>query len=504
MQQTPTSPFPFSFKLWVPILVYAIVGLTGIVHHEMWRDELEHWLLARDSTELIDLVRNLRQEGHPAAWHLILFGVSRLTQNPLAMQLLHLGIAVCSAFFFLRYAPFPYLYRLLFCFGYFMSYEYAIISRAYGLAALCCWTYCAYYPHRYRSLIFLAFVLAVLVNTSVYGAILAVICLSVFLIDGAFLHRDELRRLPLLRIVLSACIFTASLAFALRSMVPDVDPVPWHFSLSIDRVGIALSGLWKAYFPVPDLFRIEFWNSNIVPHQALRAVLGGVLLVLGCLYFARKPMVLFAYVAGSCGLLLFSYTVYVGYLRHHGHLFVLATMCLWLSTYYQPIQVSCRILDRVLDFSASLGKVVIGIILVAQVVAGVYALAMEFKHDFSAAKRATELVKAKAAKGDVIAVLPNYFHSAPGYLYEPVFFPIANRIGTFGIYDDRFYSEADCSTLIQRLDIEMWRQGAKKLWLISNEPFNCRTSLLSIQQIAAFERTIEKKERAYVYQVTRP
>jgi hypothetical protein len=470
----------------------------------MWRDELEHWLLARDSTELTDLVRNLRQEGHPAAWHLILFGVSRFTQNPLAMQLLHLGIAGGSAFFFLRYAPFPYLYRLLFCFGYFMSYEYAIISRAYGLGALCCWLYCAYYPFRYRSLIFLAFVLAVSANTSVYGTILAVICLSVFLIDGAFLHRDELRRLPLLRIVSSACILTAGLAFALRSMVPDVDPVPWHLSLSIDRVGIALSGLWKAYFPVPDLFRIEFWNSNIVPHQALRAVLGGALLMLGCLYFARKPVILFGYAAGSCGLLLFSYTVYVGYLRHQGHLFILATMCLWLSTYYQPVQVSGRILGRILDFSASVGKVVITIILVAQVFAGIYALAMEFKYDFSAAKRATDLVKAHAAEGYAIGVLPNYFHSAVGYLSQPVFFPIANRIGTLGIYDDRFYSEADCSTLVQRLAVEMRRRNVKKLWLISNEPFNCRTSLLSIQQITAIERTIEKKERAYVYQITFP
>jgi hypothetical protein len=470
----------------------------------MWRDELEHWLLARDSTQLTDLVRNLRQEGHPAAWHLILFGVSRFTRNPLVMQLLHLGIAVCSAFFFLRYAPFPYVYRLLFCFGYFMSYEYAILSRAYGLGALCCWVYCAYYPLRYRSLVLLSFVLAVLANTSVYGAILAVLCLSVFLIDGAFLHRDELRRLPGLRIVLSACILTVGLAFALRSMVPDVDPVPWHLSLSIDRAGIALSGLWKAYFPVPDLFRIEFWNSNIVHHRALRGILGGVLLMLGCLYFARKPVVLFAYVAGSCGLLLFSYTVYVGYLRHHGHLFVLATMCVWLSTYYQPVQVSGRVFGRVLDFSASVGKVVIGAILIAQLVAGVYALAMEFKYDFSAAKRATELVKAQAAKGDAIGVLPNYFHSAVGYLSHPVFFPIANRMGTFGIYDDRFYSEADCSTLVQRLNVEMRRRGTKSLWLISNEPFSCRSSLLSIQRIAAFERTIEKKERAYVYQVIRP
>jgi len=504
MQLESPRPMAYSLRLWIPLLVYAIVGLAGILHHEMWRDELEHWMQAKDSAGLTDLVRNLRQEGHPAAWHLVLFGVSRFTHNPLAMQLLHLGIAVCSAFFFLRYAPFPYVYRLLFCFGYFMSYEYAVISRAYGLGALCCWLYCACYPLRYRSLIFLAVVLAVLANTSVYGTIFALICLSVFLIDGAFLHRDELRRLPRLRNVLSVCMLSAGLAFALRSMVPDVDPVPWHLSFSIDRVGIALSGLWKAYFPVPDLFRIEFWNSNVVHHQELRGILGGVLLMLGSLYFARKPVVLFAYVAGSCGLLLFSYTVYVGYLRHHGQLFILATVCLWLSTYYQPVQVPGRILGRVLDFSASVGKVAIGAILVAQVFAGIYALAMEFKYDFSAAKRATELVKAQAAKGDAIAVMPNYFHSAAGYLSEPVYFPIANRIGTFGIYDNRFYSEATCSTLVQRLDLEMRRRGAKKLWLISNEPFNCQNSRLLIRQIAAFERTIEKKERAFVYLVTRP
>jgi len=493
-----------SLRLWMPLLVYFIVGLTAILNHEMWRDELQHWLITRDSTGLMGLLGTLGQEGHPAVWHLILFGIGRFTHSPLAMQLVHLGIAACSAFCFLRYAPFPYLYRLLFCFGYFMSYEYAVISRAYGLGTLCCWLFCSSYPLRYRSLVRLSILLAVLANSSVYGTILALICLSVFLVDGMFLHRDKLLRVPRLRIVCSACILFAGLAFALRSMVPDVDPVPWHLSFSIDRVGIALSGLWKAYFPVPDLSPIEFWNSNIVHHQALRGIFGGALLMLGCLYFARKPTVLFAYAAGSCALLLFSYTVYVGYLRHHGHLFILATMCLWLSTYYPPVQVSSRVLGRVLDCSASVGKVIIGAILVGQVFAGIYALAMEFKYDFSAAKRATELVKTQAAKGDVIAVLPNYFHSAPGYLSEPVYFPIANRIGTFGIYDDRFYSEADCNSLVHRLNKEMRRRGAKNLWLISNEPFRCQTSSLSIQRIAAFERTIEKKERAYVYQLTLP
>ena len=35
--------------LWITGL-YAAVLATGMAHHELWRDELQAWMLARDST----------------------------------------------------------------------------------------------------------------------------------------------------------------------------------------------------------------------------------------------------------------------------------------------------------------------------------------------------------------------------------------------------------------------------------------------------------------------
>ena len=44
-----------------------------MMQHAMWRYEMQAWLLARDSQTLGDLFFNLRYEGHPALWHLLLW-----------------------------------------------------------------------------------------------------------------------------------------------------------------------------------------------------------------------------------------------------------------------------------------------------------------------------------------------------------------------------------------------------------------------------------------------
>jgi hypothetical protein len=42
----------------------VLLGLL-LAHHEMWRNELQAWLLARDSDSLAELWRNTRYEEHP-------------------------------------------------------------------------------------------------------------------------------------------------------------------------------------------------------------------------------------------------------------------------------------------------------------------------------------------------------------------------------------------------------------------------------------------------------
>jgi len=60
------------FRLLLPAgltATYFILALAGILHHEMWRDEFQAWLVARDADSLVQLAGNVRYEGNPMLWH---------------------------------------------------------------------------------------------------------------------------------------------------------------------------------------------------------------------------------------------------------------------------------------------------------------------------------------------------------------------------------------------------------------------------------------------------
>lgn len=95
-----------AFKNWLIILLFFSFGLIGIFHHEMWRDELQSWLIAKDSSSMVDLFNNLRYEGHPALWHSCLYLITRFTHNPLAMQIFHLLLATGVIYVFIEFSPF--------------------------------------------------------------------------------------------------------------------------------------------------------------------------------------------------------------------------------------------------------------------------------------------------------------------------------------------------------------------------------------------------------------
>ena len=131
-EQGAAIPSPRNFNagfLLLAVLVFFFLGLVLLLRHEMWQDEWQAWLLAKESLSLPELFRNLRYEGHPGLWHLGLYLVSRVTPDPLGMQLLHLLVATASVYVFLRYSPFTRLQKILFILGYFPFYEYAVISR---------------------------------------------------------------------------------------------------------------------------------------------------------------------------------------------------------------------------------------------------------------------------------------------------------------------------------------------------------------------------------------
>ena len=161
-------------------VLFILLGIIGIINHEMWRDELQAWLIAKNSGSLINLFQNFRYEGHPGLWFMILYYISRFTHNPVSMQFAHLLIASAAVFLFLKYSPFSKLQKLLFIFGYFPFYEYSIISRNYSLGMLFIFLFCTLYCTK-KNFLLLAGVIFLLAQTNIFGLIIA-IALSIFLL----------------------------------------------------------------------------------------------------------------------------------------------------------------------------------------------------------------------------------------------------------------------------------------------------------------------------------
>ena len=67
------------------IFISFIFLLSGAIlawNHEMWRDEIQAWLIARDCKPPIELIKVLKNyEGHPGLWHFGLFLLTTQIHN---------------------------------------------------------------------------------------------------------------------------------------------------------------------------------------------------------------------------------------------------------------------------------------------------------------------------------------------------------------------------------------------------------------------------------------
>src|SRR5258708_1194598 len=71
--------------------VFGVVIAVLFTHHELWRDELQAWLLARDSHGLADLFNNLPYKSHGPLFYSPLYPFPLPTRAPPCHRLRHLS-----------------------------------------------------------------------------------------------------------------------------------------------------------------------------------------------------------------------------------------------------------------------------------------------------------------------------------------------------------------------------------------------------------------------------
>lgn len=476
------------------MLGYAALALFAALHHEPWRDEMQAWLLARDSRSLLELFQHLRYEGTPGLWHLMLMGLSRLVPNPAVMQAVHLVIATATVFVVSRWSPFSRLQCVLFAAGYYSLFEYGAICRNYAIAVLLSVTACALIPRRRQFPLLMAGVLFLLCQTCLHGVLIAFAMTAWLILD---LWRDT--GVPRRRLLTGLGIIAAGACLAVLQMRQPPDAgfmAGWNLSLDQERVTRVIGALLRSYLPVPALQR-QFWNTHVtdmLSGSLLIQGLCGLWIAVGAVaLFWSTPRVFAFYAVGTLSLLVFSYVKHSGGYRHDGFLFITLLMSFWILQRTSP--------DTARGDQTRKNRILTGLLAVQVVGAGI-ALRYDAIAPFSCGGLVALTLERDDAGQSTIVFEPDYCASsvlasmpaARGY------FPRGDRFGTFVVWDTRRLNEVDFVTPLPDALLVNRARAQQANLVVINRPMNSRDVTL----LSRFTGSIVADEQFHIYQIHAP
>jgi hypothetical protein len=454
------------------LVLFVLASLVTVLRHEMWRDEFEPWLVAKDNPTLADLYQAIRYEKHPLAWYLVLFLLTRLTSAPLSLQLLHVALASLSAWLVLRYSPFRAHQKVLLIFGYYLFFEYNIVSRNYALGILSLFLFCVFYIRRPDKPLLWAACLFVLANTSIYGLILA---LSAGAAAGlGIIATKALRKRWTSYAALSLILLGVVLHLLCLAPEPDssLDRVAArHTSFSPGLLSRVLHLLPRSYLQLPR-FTFQFWNTNILDRTA-SVLLANLGLALAISVFAaallqRHCLALVFLALSTVGILGWSYYGLIGFARHHGHLFVAFIAALWLSAgqaesgnwkgaEMKPLGIRPKCLSAALT-----------VLFAVQCVAGLYAAGMDILYPFSRAKETATFINKHGFRDlPIVGEMDYIMTSVSGYLGRKVYFVRGERIGSYVKWDMKRFQDVRAEHILTRAEQFAWRKQKDCLILLN-------------------------------------
>lgn len=484
---------------------FLALGLVATINHEMWRDELQAWLLSRDSANPIELFRNLKYEGHPGLWHLLLMPLTRLFK-PEAMQLLHLLIASTTVYLFVRYSPFFKHQKVLFAFGYFPAFEYSVISRNYSLGMLLVVLLCVFFDQRREKPIHISIILCLLAHTSAIGLIIAIaFTLTLFL--EALLYGYRVRRSLYIRTLISIVIILIGISTALTQIIPPNDSgfaTSWFFELSFERLKNVAVSFVGAYVPMP-FPKLNSWGSLLLKYNNVVAGVfifsTALLLVTTLKVMIKRPPSFIFFMLATLGLLAFFYIKFPGSLRHHGFFFIVFVAALWIALHMASERGA---INAALKKPAqiNLASIMLTVFLSVHVIAGSIALYSDLVNPFSNAKETAKYIQKNKMEDWLIIGYIDYAASAVvGYLGNiKMYYPQADRFGTFVIWDQS-RGATDYDAMVARAR-KMSAKNSRNVLFVLNRPFTERNNIdLRLRKLTEFTGAIVGSENYYLYKL---
>jgi hypothetical protein len=435
---------------WKSALALAVfVALTSILatHHEPWRDEADAWVMARDAS-VGEILHYGGYSGTPGLWYFIQMPFAKTGAGYATQRYLHLVIAWVAAGLLLFCAPFPLGLRLALVFGYFLSFEYAVISRNYAIGILLCFTALAMDGARRRLAPLYGVVVGLAANASAHFTFFA-------LAFAAALAWDAWRARGNRRLWLGVALAGAGIGLAVWQLWPPVDgQLPPEFFRHVEPLRIR-----------------ETLSQAFVPHHAgfWTEVVGALAVGLTLARVRAAPRAALVFLLTSAGLFYVLVFKYAGGVRHFGLLFIAVTVAWWMAGAETPGP-GRSLRQRVL--AAALGVLLLPSLLVAA-----HTWVKEMRDDYSeAGEMARFILENRLDRAWVAAHSAAPAVSVLAFLPRRTFwYPGIDENGSYMKWDARYDAarKVPLSEVIARVKTHRpdWRAAADPTYLLLSRPW---------------------------------
>lgn len=175
-------------KNWIKIfllLCYLVFNFILLLGHELWRDEANVWLMARELSP-VELLRNIKYQGHPCMWYFLVMPFAKAGFPFFTLSVISFIIMGITAWLFIWKAPIHPVVKFICLMSPCFSYYYPVVARNYCLIALLIVLLACFYKRRFEKSFVYAMLLGLLVQTDTIVVAVAGMISFLWLWDGLY------------------------------------------------------------------------------------------------------------------------------------------------------------------------------------------------------------------------------------------------------------------------------------------------------------------------------
>jgi hypothetical protein len=407
------------------LLSYLLLIAFSIWHHEMWRDEIQAWDIVLNSDSVLELFQNIRYEGHPLLWFLLLWPFTFITDSPYAIQFAHFFLTAFAAYLIVFRSPLQDYEKVFLLFSYFMFYEYSVISRNYMIGVVLMLTIAILWKDLTKNIGWISLLIFLLFQTSAMMALMSVAILFALLIE--FWLKKEIWK-P--RFIIPFLFAASGFLLFIFTTLPPADSSyasSWNFKMDMDWIVRDLILLGDGLVVRPTTIRF-LRTSDVITNTYIDAM-AGLLFALAILVAFRKDLVAFLFLLCSFGILFtFFYLKDVAGARHVGHFTLALVFAIWISYQKSPLGNGKRI--------------IFALILFLKLPLGLVAQFKDWKGPYSHAENVAHYIETRMPENVQIAGGYNYLATpVAGFLEKDILFLNDGRIASYVIWRSKYWNE---------------------------------------------------------------